>query len=238
MERLEFDSDLFGVRVCRATSMPDEAALRECDLLYLFTRNEVPKETLDRFNGCLADQRFSYTRDLLDEDTPQPDETHQPPFEIVRARGLVKQDRLDLRELAFQSGYRCRFKMDPLMPDEWFRRMYSTWMDNSIYGVVADLVVAARIEGRYAAMATLREDTPDAASIGLIAVDAGQRGTGLGKKLMDEVLRCCMLDLGCTICWAETHGQDPGACAFYEAMGFTLDDRMNVYHLWPNGAPA
>lgn len=238
MERLDFDSDLFGVRVFRAEAMPDPSLLSGCDLLYLFNGETVPVRTLERYHGCLADQRWTYRLDLGKRAEHRSGNSSDFEIEVVREKHLTPDDREILHNLAFQSGYRCRFRMDPLMPLDWFHRMYRSWMDNSINGTAADRVLAVRVQDRYVAMITLRNQGGDAASIGLVSVDRSQTGKGMGRWLMHEAMDRCRTELGRSHCLADTHGQDPGACAFYEALGFRLVERTNVYHLWPNGPPS
>jgi len=235
MERLEFDSGLFGIRVCRADEMPGLSEIGECDLVYVATREVIPDETLRRLNGCLADRRRTYCLDMGEKGRDTPAKGKEIGFEVVDGSALTGDDRSVLRDLAIQSGHRCRFRNDPLMPTRWFHRMYRLWMDNSIKGEAADLVLATRKRGRYVAMATLRKEGADSASIGLVSVDREQRGTGLGRALMHEALYRCVHDLGRLVCEADTHADDQGACAFYEIMGFEQVDQTNVYHLWPNG---
>ena len=69
------------------------------------------------------------------------------------------------------------------------------------------------------------------AIIGLLAVQQGHRGQGIGKHLLDAALHYAQA-------WqlpeiqVTTQLDNEGACRFYEREGFERIHEEHVYHLW------
>ena len=76
-------------------------------------------------------------------------------------------------------------------------------------------------------------NAPHRAEVQRVAVAAGARGTGLGRRLLKAVEQVA-LEHGLTLLWLTTHA-DSDACAFYEALGYTKLGVMDGYSLRPDG---
>jgi acetyltransferase len=101
----------------------------------------------------------------------------------------------------------------------------------------ARVVLVANDDGELVGMAHLdpsrAANASHRAEVQRVAVAAGVRGRGIGRRLM-AALEEAALDRGLTLLWLTTHdGTD--ACAFYEALGYTKLGVMPNYSRRPDG---
>jgi GNAT superfamily N-acetyltransferase len=101
----------------------------------------------------------------------------------------------------------------------------------------ARTVVVAEIDGEVVGMAHVvpsgAANAPHRAEVQRVAVAESARGAGVGRRLM-EAVEVAALEQGLTLLWLTTHEQS-GACAFYEAIGYTRLGVMPDYSLRPDG---
>ena len=71
------------------------------------------------------------------------------------------------------------------------------------------------------------------AEVQRVAVTAGERSTGIGRKLMAAIEQIAV-ERGLTLLWLTTHDESD-ACAFYEAVGYTKLGVMPDYSQRPDG---
>ncbi len=85
----------------------------------------APSELLDGYGGKLVDRKATYSRTLEGlsdgEGLPRPSD-----FKIVSYSGADAS--VELIELAIAAGGYSRFRIDPRLPQEKFRRMYGLWI--------------------------------------------------------------------------------------------------------------
>ena len=102
------------------------------------------------------------------------------------------------------------------------------------------LLVVAERRGELVAMAQLvRSESANGrhrAEVRRVAVATRARGHGVGRQLM-EVIEELARTRGIALLWLTTHAETP-ACAFYEAVGFTLLGVMPGYSARPDGSLA
>jgi GNAT superfamily N-acetyltransferase len=113
-------------------------------------------------------------------------------------------------------------------------------LERSHHDAVAEprrIVIIAEQAGDVVAMAyILRSGVPNAphrAEVQRVAVAASVRGSGVGRRLMEEVEHVA-LENGLTLLWLTTHA-DSDACAFYEAVGYRKLGVMESYSFRPDG---
>jgi GNAT superfamily N-acetyltransferase len=99
------------------------------------------------------------------------------------------------------------------------------------------VVLVAEHEARIVAMAHLvpsgAENAPHRAEVQRVAVAGDERGTGVGRRLMQAVEEAAR-ERGLTLLWLTTHeGSD--ACVFYAAVGYTRMGVMDDYSQRPDG---
>jgi GNAT superfamily N-acetyltransferase len=99
------------------------------------------------------------------------------------------------------------------------------------------IVVVAERDGEVVGMAHLAPsratNAPHRAEVQRVAVARELRGTGVGRALMAAVEEAA-LGRGLTLLWLTTH-EGSGACAFYEAAGYTKLGVMPAYSQRPDG---
>lgn len=135
-----------------------------------------------------------------------------------------------LTELAYQSGLYSRFKIDPRITEEQFKKIYSLWITNSTRRQIAQEVLVIKREERVVAMVTLGEKNKRG-DIGLLAVDPLYRGQHFGKKLVYAAQAWC-LQKGFNMGQVVTQQDNFPACALYEKCGYTVEKIENFYHFW------
>lgn len=144
---------------------------------------------------------------------------------------LYKGDSSVLYDLAIQAGVNSRFHVDPDFPDKDFERLYKTWIDKSLNGVMADYVLVYRIPGgSICGFITLKKKNDGYLSIGLIATNAIYRRSGIGSALIDAAKHYAYKD-GLFLEVA-TQAENLPACSFYEKNGFEKLSQSTIYHIW------
>lgn len=180
--------------------------------------------------GFLADTRLTFRRD--GNGPPATSPGGFPPdggVSPVRAGD----SEAALLALSVRAGLHSRFRADPRFPPALFRSLYEEWMRKSLSGAMADAVLVARLDASVAGMVTVSA-REGAGSIGLIAVDAGCEGRGLGSALVEAAGRWCA-SRGCASIQVVTQERNAAACALYRKRGYALIRREHVWHFWPGG---
>jgi acetyltransferase len=110
-------------------------------------------------------------------------------------------------------------------------------------GVLAErdrVILVAEWDGEVVGMAHLvpseSVNAPHRAEVQRVAVAAGARGSGVGRRLLAAVEEAA-LERGLTLLWLTTHDATD-ACAFYEAVGYTKLGVMPAYSQRPDGTLA
>ncbi|HUW07641.1 MAG TPA: GNAT family N-acetyltransferase [Williamwhitmania sp.] len=133
--------------------------------------------------------------------------------------------------LALQSGWQSRFKLDSNFINNEFERLYTTWIEKSLNGDLSIDVLGYNTNNEVQGLVTIENKGDSAASIGLIAVDERARGMKIGTKLMDASEQICYKK-GIKNLSVATQRSNKQACNFYESLGYTLSDEVNIYHIW------
>jgi acetyltransferase len=102
------------------------------------------------------------------------------------------------------------------------------------------VVLVAERDGEVVAMAHIAPseaaNAPHRAEVQRVAVAAEERGSGIGRRLMEAVEEAA-LGRAITLLWLTTHDATP-ACGFYEAIGYTKVGVMPDYSQRPDGSLA
>lgn len=237
MTPVPFDSDLFGIRVFRTDHLTLDDDLGGCDLLYVFTPTMLPPEVLAKHGGVLIDVRLVYERRF-----PVPVRLADTPsrglsFATLDERPLREGELGRLIDLCLQSGINSRYFRDPRIPREWYRRLYRTWMLNSLNGQMAYGVMTARLHGTLQGFITMQEKAPKTTNLSLVGVAEGVRGQGIGTSLLIATLNHVVNTKRHEVVTVVTHGHNEALGRFYERQGFCLADSQYVYHCWPAHPP-
>ena len=234
LQPLTWDSAFLGFVVARAVMPPSGAAevaavvaqarAQGVRLLYLLLdpADEAAAAAARAAGAHLADRKVTFSRAVSPVPGRPVDAEH-----VMSATAFSS----ELEVLAWQSGEYSRFRRDPGFAPGVFERLYSHWLRASLNGELARAVLAwAGPEGTLSGLLTLQAHGAQA-SIGLLAVQASQRGRGQGWALVATALRAAQ-DWGCERLRVVTQLDNRPACRFYTSMGFATEHQENVYHLW------
>lgn len=230
LKTLVWDSDFLGKNVgalvLRAGEMPifDQAVL-PYDLLYVFAEQAVSFTALFKqaFVCNAVDEKLTFSKVLSTiKDNVEAGIDILPKHYEADA---------SFYNLAVQSGVYSRFAVDPLYPDAKFRAMYHLWLRRSLSGEMADSVFAARLNDSVAGFITLKKKD-NCGDIGLLAVDAQYRGSGIAIRLMQQAEMHVLRSFDLAKMEVVTQAANLPACRFYEKCGYEVVRRQFIYHCW------
>lgn len=221
---LSWDTEHFGFKVGKFYADPqlfDRNALMDImkvegyKLVYLFSNEKLPIEDFYDYKLIYTKKRSVCNAVYVNE-------------EIVSYRG--KSYGKDLEEIAIASGFFSRYHQDPEFPDEKFEDLYKLWLANSVNGELAtDVLVQIDHKKRPKGLITYKVEK-ESASIGIIAVSAETRNSGIGSSLIHFYENNLPEDV--TELKVVTQEINKPACCFYERIGYKVFERSFVYHIW------
>lgn len=228
VSRLQWDSDFFGLRIGRIDIVSNErwqmlfqeasSLQMHYDLIYVFSDQELPT---DNNKVRLVDTKTIYAKSI-DSSTIMPATVEHYQESLPNA---------DLYRLALLSGVYSRFRLDDSLPIDSYERMYSCWMERSVDGSMADLVLVHRTDDQTDGMITLKIHD-DIAHIGLVAVDEGAQGKGIGTMLIKAVEAYLQTNTTVRHLKVATQWANKPACHLYEKNNFVVEEKTNIYHWW------
>jgi TDP-D-fucosamine acetyltransferase len=233
-ERRTWDSDFFGVPIAQVTPTRASvtelaaalhwAAAEKIECLYFLADADQPESIrAAETNGfSLVDTRTTLEKPVIPDVPFGADDDR-----IRRAR---TEDIPRLMTMARMSHRNTRFhadrRFDPKRSDE----LYAVWIERSVRGALADIVLVAEDAATLRGYVTVSRQG-DAASIGLLAVDAAYRGEGYGGRLLDAALGWTH-EQGLASISVVTQGGNAAAVRLYERGGFTVRSVQFWYHRW------
>lgn len=228
VECLQWDSDFFGLRIGRTdvaasekwNMLQQEAGLLriDYDLIYIFSEQELP---VDSNSMRLVDTKTIYAKAI--------DTSAIMPSTIERYQETLPN--ADLYRLALVSGVYSRFRLDDCFPAESYERMYRCWIERSVDGSMADVVLVHRTDNLIDGMITLKIDI-EVAHIGLVAVAESAQGKGIGTMLVKAVEAHLQSNTTVRHLKVATQWANKPACHLYEKNGFVVEEKTNIYHWW------
>lgn len=234
LQPLAWDSRFFGFPVARAVVPPGGAAAvaalaaqartRQIRLVYLIIdpTDAAAAQAARAAGARLADQKVTFGQSVGAATGPVVSASEVAPTSVFSP---------ELEALAWQSGEYSRFRRDPQFAPGRFERLYSDWLRASLRGELARVVLAwQRPGGPPTGLLTLQVQEAQA-SIGLLAVQAGQRGQGQGRALVAAAVPLAQA-WGCEHLRVVTQLDNGPACRFYASVGFAIEQQEHVYHLW------
>lgn len=222
---LEWDSHFFNLNIgslhCQSVNEAEnfiqQIQKNSLDLLYTIIPddNSTFKSSL---LGNLVDIKYLYETNLS--------EVNNPNSHI----SIILETSPKLYDLAYQSGYESRFKKDNKFKTGEFERFYKIWIDNSINKSIADYVLGYYDDKELKGFISLKING-EKATIGLFAVDINDRGTGIGRQLI-EAAKYYSFKNGAKKLFVATQKYNHRACSFYQKNGFILNNIETIYHKW------
>ncbi len=213
---MAWDTEFFGIRMGRATHLDgvsqwavDNAVGMICLLLDAGEPREIQKAGLLGFD--FMDVRLTLER---------------PTASVgYGARLLRLEDFPILRAIARESFRLTRFYADPRLEDERCDDLYEEWARSSFAGA-ADITLVSERDETPVGFVTVNLDG-EKASIGLIAVAADHRGTGVGRELVSSAVNWARGQKATTM-EVVTQGRNLGAIRTFEGCGF----RVSKTEVW------
>lgn len=216
ISNLSFDSNLFNYPVGKATIGEDwdeqqfiEAA-RAYQLVYLFSETvlEIFDQTIQ-----LVDTKVTFQKSLKLLEKP----------DAIQSYGSSVLEN-EIAELAYLSAVSSRFKIDPRLRSDEFRKLYKRWITKAFEN--KELLVAPQKSG----MVSFSVEK-ELGKIELIAVAEKHQGQGLGKKLV-QAAEYAAFQNGAKSMQIPTQEKNIPACRLYESLGYHLVEKVFVYHYW------
>lgn len=228
INRLEWDSNFFGLRIGRAdlVSLEEGVAIvnqrasikEEFDLVYIFASHGLGVSFL---NARLVDEKVVYVL----SDTVR--------YEYNRKVVLWEPSKGvsdDLQHLALVSGQYSRFKLDKGLPLGSYERLYSCWIERSVNQTMASEVFCYMVEDVPRGLITLNRKG-DVGTIGLVAIHEDFQHRGIGSAMMRHVIRYAQ-EQHCSKLSVSTQLVNVYACKLYENVGFRIESVTDVWHWW------
>ncbi len=232
---LDWDSRFFGYPVGKILPVRmqavdlgrtlEQARNEGYRLLYWAARPESENaEAAASVGGALMDRKRIYVHNLEEID----------PADLI-VNWFIESYRkpmpdTDMEALALAAGEHSRFRRDTRFGEQAFKRLYLTWIRNSVNRSFAEEVLFIEDFGKKRALLTigLHRGRPD---IGLLATEAAYRGRGMAGDLVRASL-VWAINRDYREAQVTTQAENEGACAFYEAMGYKLEREDWIYHFW------
>lgn len=136
----------------------------------------------------------------------------------------------DLYELALESGKFSRFHLDPKFSKENFKKLYMTWIDNSLNKSFAGGFLVYKILDKIVGFVTYKT-CEDVATIGLIGINFKHQGKGLGTQLINAVENQ-LINTGFYILRIPTQLKNKEACNFYKKLRYLPVEKTQIKHYW------
>lgn len=232
---LDFDTNLFGFKVAKILEQNlspiglqkilIELSSLDVTLVYwqIESSNILSNTSAKQHNGFLGSQQVLYSIDLS-----------QLKVEDLMTDNIKQYTELnvtnELEELALHAGNYSHFKADPRFPNNLFNKLYFAWIENSLNGKMADVVLIAQHDDHLTGFITAGKKD-GRGDIGLLAVNENFRGNRLGTKLVHSAQKY-WLERGLKKAQVITQKINQPACNLYEKCGFTVEKLNNFYHFW------
>ena len=228
IEKLQWDSDFFGLSIGRAEICSEEDgkvlasqafdAKRDFDLVYVFASHGCEFQAN---NARLVDRKVVYSL----ADATQSRLCHEVAL-WDGSRGVTD----ELLHLALVSGKYSRFKLDDDFPLGSYERLYSRWIEQSVNHAMASEVFCYMIEDVPRGLVTLNNKN-GIGTIGLVAIHEDLQHRGIGSSMMSHVIRYSK-EKHIEKLIVATQLDNTPACRLYEKNGFEVESVTDVWHWW------
>lgn len=221
IKKLHWDSEFFSLEIGEIiTTEKSFVAKQGFDLLYLKSQQDH-NLLFTGYTNSFSEEKVIYSLDLKMSKIVSPNI-----FSFINTEFLEE----ELYQLAYESGKFSRFKLDPKFHDEDFKKLYRTWVDNSLKGVFSDDVLLYKEDNEILGFVTYKIDN-NLASVGLIAVSPDHQGKGIGKELLNYVENK-LFKYRIQKLIIPTQRSNSGACFFYAKIGYEESEQMFISHYW------
>ena len=224
IKKLDWDSEFFNLKIGEVNIESNNCDFEDntYDLLYVKSKKDIGLN-ISGFENTFTDQTLIYTKDL-DKNPAKIDFTGIIPFDETK----FSIERL--YELSYVGGSFSRFNLDKRFDNEKFKKLYRTWIDNSLSGKNADELLVYHEQDELIGFVTYKVEK-NIATYYLLAVDPKHRGKKIGIKLFDYVAQK-MIGYNVDKLMIPTQKSNVGACYIYEKLGYKILEEKNIKHYW------
>ncbi|MFQ3578796.1 MAG: GNAT family N-acetyltransferase, partial [Bacteroidales bacterium] len=138
----------------------------------------------------------------------------------------------EMIQLSIDSGVFSRYKIDKNFERKKFEEFFTLWIVNSVNKTFADKVFVYKKNRKTLGLVTVKIKNK-LGNIGIIAVNSETRGLGIGSKLIQKVQEYLLIN-SINELEVVTQKANNMACKFYIKNGFTINNIVNIYHVWNN----
>lgn len=136
----------------------------------------------------------------------------------------------EIYELAFESGKYSRFYLDENFSFCSFKNLYKKWVDNSLNGEFADIVLVYQQLNSIIGFITC-SIACDIGTIGLFGVEKKHQGNGIGEILLNA-LQLKLFEEEVNYLRVKTQCHNKPAVNFYKKHEFHLESEKYIKHFW------
>jgi len=236
LKLLAWDTQFFGFRVAAyhaAQHYADELqkqlqAARDAGIVLFTYFAPAGTQITPSIKHSLVDTRHIYMHDLNGDVL---DGLRDPPdtIEVYHSKTTTP----ELEALGVLSGTHSRFFYDPIFPDKAAEAMYISWTRQCCANQSEFLILIAKDESGEIAGWLATRDKRDLGVFQpmLMAVNPSIRGQGIATGFFTYVMNWGQ-EKGFKMGRVNTQGRNKVACRIYERLGWTLESRKDVFHIW------
>ena len=183
-------------------------------------------QAFEEAGGRLMDALVYYELDLARKAPAATPSSGIRPARPEEARALA-----DIGALSFQ-GYRGHYHADPRLERAACDAAYTSWVERSVLDrSVAEAVYTAEVDGRLAAFATLRRNSPEEGEGVLFGVAPWAQGRGLYAELIRAGIAWCR-EKACARMVVSTQVTNLAVQKVWVRQGFEPSRSYFTFHLW------
>ncbi len=236
LQLLPWDTEFFSCRIARvcgeAMNTEQAAQINEwcrrnkIRAVYFLARADDPAtiHVAERHGFGLVDIRMTFEQELAGS-------LQNGAVENFEVRPFQPGDLPGLQTLARASHRETRFFSDRNFSRQRAEDLYSTWITAEALGRAQMVLVAATGHRPVGYLSCHYDSVRREGQIGLVGVNSGVRGRGIGKKLVQTALDWFKAQ-GARHVTVVTQGNNQAAQRLYQRCGFLSRDVRLWYHKW------
>ena len=226
IEKLDWDSDFFGYDVGKiVVSENDDFDIKKLrdesnsyKLIYIFSDIKLNHSYINIVDTKLTLEKKIDNSNVLDEDSLFFYDSKNEAYEEIEALALI-------------SGKYSRFRLDKNFKNNEYVRLYKKWIHNLLLKKEQVDIIVYKTNNKIIGFTSIEEKENLLFDIGLVAVNSGYRGKGIGAKLINYATRYAYLKGGGDI-QVITQEKNVPALNLYEKCGFRISKVEYIYHFW------
>lgn len=223
MRTLDWDSTFFNLKIGETdVDSFDVNNISSFDLVYIkslidFTLN------IENYTNSYSELKITYSKELKISSSEC-----NFIIDVRKANFNIN----TLYNLAYESGKYSRFRLDIKFSKIQFKKLYRTWIDNSLVFSFADIFDVYIEDNIILGFITCKISGNDA-KIGLLSVDKNSQGKGIGTKLL-KCIENKLYNQNIKNLYIPTQEINFQACNFYKKNGYSIDNKIYIKHFWKN----